>query len=145
MTSFGENMLLRTFGTTRHLIQKPIEARMKQEGITYSMDQIIVLMIVRHKPGFIVQQDLVDIMGKDKSVILRMVDVMEGDGLLKRVVDVHDRRRNNLELTVKGFLLLDKIFEIEDQVSKELLQGISKEDLDIFYSVVNRIQQNTQK
>lgn len=145
MIALDKNKLLRTFGSTRHLIQKPMELKLKQEGITHSMDQLIMLMIVRHKCESIVQQDLVDIMGKDKSVILRMVDVMENEGLLRRIADLNDRRRNNLELTEKGISLTDFVFKVEDEVSKELMVGISSEELDVFYSVVDRIRQNAQK
>lgn len=140
-----KNKLLRTFGSTRHLIQKPMVLRMRQEGITHSMDQIVMLMIIRHECETIVQQDLVDIMGKDKSVILRMVDVLETEGLLKRIVDSNDRRRNNLELTEKGLIMLDEVSQIEVQLSTELLQGVSDDDLDAFYRVVDKIRQNAQK
>ena len=57
------------------------------------------------------------------------------DDLLRRVADPNDRRRNVLELTDKGFSLTNRVFEIEDQVSKELLQGITKEDLEGFFNV----------
>ena len=145
MIALDKNKLLRTFGSTRHLIQKPMELKLKQEGITHSMDQLIMLMIVRHKCEVIVQQDLVDIMGKDKSVILRMVDVLENDALLRRVVDANDRRRNFLEVTEKGISLTNQMHEIEVIVSKELLQGISDADIEVFHSVIDRIRQNAQK
>lgn len=145
MIEVDKNKLLRTFGSTGHLIRKPMVSMLRQEGVIQPMDQIVVLIIVRHNCEFIVQQDLVDIMGKDKSVILRMVDALESDGLLKRVADPNDRRRNILELTERGVSLTNRVFEIEDQVSKELLQGISKDDLDVFYGVIDRIRENAQK
>ncbi|MBP8850473.1 MAG: MarR family transcriptional regulator [Breznakibacter sp.] len=145
MISIDRNKLLRTFGSTGHLIKRPMVTKMCQEGVTQSMDQIVVLLIIRHKCESVVQQDLVDIMGKDKSVILRMVDCLEKDDLLRRVADPNDRRRNVLELTEKGISLTNRVFEIEDQVSKELLQGITKEDLEGFFNVIDRIRENAQK
>lgn len=145
MISIDRNKLLRTFGSTGHLIKHPMVTKMRQEGVTQSMDQIVVLLIIRHKCESVVQQDLVDIMGKDKSVILRMVDCLEKDDLLRRVADPNDRRRNVLELTEKGISLTNRVFEIEDQVSKELLQGITKEDLEGFFNVIDRIRENAQK
>lgn len=144
MEVLERNKLLRTFGSTRRLILKPMELRMKQDGITHSMDQMVLLLIVRYSCELIVQQDMVDIMGKDKSVILRMVDVLENDGLLRRVVDAKDRRRNNLDLTKKGVLLTDRVLEIETIVSEELLQGVSDADIEAFHRVVNRIRQNAE-
>ena len=145
MISIDRNKLLRTFGSTGHLIKRPMDTKMRQEGVTQSMDQFVVLLIIRHKCESVVQQDLVDIMGKDKSVILRMVDCSEKDDLLRRVADPNDRRRNVLELTEKGISLTNRVFEIEDQVSKELLQGITKEDLEGFFNVIDRIRENAQK
>ena len=145
MISIDRNKLLRTFGSTGHLIKRPMVTKISQEGVTQSMHQIIVLLILRHKCESVVQQDLVDIMGKDKSVILRMVDCSEKDDLLRRVADPNDRRRNVLELTEKGISLTNRVFEIEDQVSKELLQGITKEDLEGFFNVIDRIRENAQK
>lgn len=61
------------------------------------------------------------------------------------MVDANDRRRNFLEVTEKGITLTDQMHEIEVIVSKELLQGISDADIEVFHSVIDRIRQNAQK
>lgn len=144
MIEVERSRLLRTFGATRHLIQKPMELKMKQAGVAYSMDQLILLFIVRKHVCDITQQDVAEIMLKDKSIILRMVDMLENDGLLKRVVDANDRRRNNLEVTEKGVALINSVGEIEAKLSEELLTGITEQEYATFQKVVSRIILNTQ-
>ncbi len=116
---------------------------LKQEEIPYTLEQLYLLRMVRDCKATLVKQDLAEMFGKDKSYILRMVDLLEKDQLIRRIVDSSDRRRNILEVTYMGNQLVNQIQEFEIQVSERLLRDISNEEMDVFYEVISKIRSNT--
>ncbi|MCE5249805.1 MarR family transcriptional regulator [bacterium] len=93
----------------------------------------------------VVQQDMAIILGKDKSSILRLIDSLEEQNLVKRVVDPHDRRKNCLIVTDLGHEVIKHYLSIEFKLIEELQEGLSESDMEIFYKVVRTIQKNAEK
>ncbi len=126
-----------TLGAMKDVFIKIMTLSLKQAEITYTFDQMVVLFIVDQCPAS--QQEIAVIMQKDKSVIFRMIDTLEKDGLLQRNPDPKDRRRNNLILTKKGneYMLLSK--KLEDDVTKKLLNGLGNDEIKTFYKVIDHI------
>ena len=91
-----------TLGPLLNMIGKAMRVLLKEKGISYSLEQLYILTVVRDSEEVVVQQDLAETLGKDKSFILRIVDSLENDGLIRRIVDSNDRRRNILEVTYLG-------------------------------------------
>ncbi len=95
--------------------------------------------------GFdVVQRDLADVLGKDKSSILRLTDSLEDLALVKRVPDPHDRRRNCLVVTELGHAVIAQYLEIEFKLIEELKQGLTESDMNIFFKVIQTIQKNAE-
>lgn len=133
----------RTLGPMKGIIPRLMVDRLKQEGIIYTFDQMVVLQVVRHCPK--AQQEIAEVLQRDKSVILRIVDILEMDGLLYRTTDPADRRRNNINLTDKGFKYSDKFTEIETNMTIELLKGLKEEEIEAFYKVIGHIQKRAEE
>ena len=134
-----------TLAPLRWAIVNPIKARLRQHGIAYPFEQLILLKLIRDHNSPLVQQDIAEKMGKDKSVILRMVDSLEKEGFIHRVVDANDRRRNFLALTVTANQLVERFVEIEVQVTIDLVDGITEDELNTFYKVIEQIKTNSGK
>jgi MarR family transcriptional regulator for hemolysin len=134
-----------TIGPMLSAVMRPIKAILKQEGIPYSIEHLVLLKITRECKDTVVQQDLAEKMGKDKSMILRIVDILENDGLLRRIVDPNDRRRNILEVTYLGNQFINRFQEIELMISTELLKNLTDEEIESFFSVVEKIKTNAEK
>lgn len=133
-----------TFGSIKGVLVKPIKLRLKSSGINNPLEQLIILRIVRYCSHSMVQQDIAELLGKNKSVIFRMVDALEREGLIRRISDIHDRRRNILEVTEEGNILIDRFYEMELKVSEELLKGVSDADADTFFKVIDQIRFNAE-
>lgn len=134
-----------TLAPLRGAIMNPIKARLRQKGIVYPFEQLIILKAIQDHNSSLVQQEIAEMMGKDKSVILRMVDALENEGFICRVVDANDRRRNILTLTDAGSELVNRFMEIETQVTIDLMEGLSADDLSTFYKVIEQIKINSVK
>jgi len=70
--------------------------------IKLTIEQFGLLHAINMKNEDVIQQDMADIMGKDKSAIYRVIDSLEEKELVRRVVDKNDRRKNFLMVTKKG-------------------------------------------
>lgn len=134
-----------SLGPMLSVLGKAMRLILKQEGVPYSLEQLYTLNIVRNCKDIVVQQDLVEKLGKDKSVILRIVDSLEKEELIRRIVDVNDRRRNILEITYLGNRLLNKFHEVEVRVSEILLKDITGEEIKVFYDVIEKMTANSEK
>jgi MarR family transcriptional regulator for hemolysin len=132
-------------GPVLNILGRTMRLILKQEGVSYSLEQLYILSMVRDRKDTVVQQDLAERLGKDKSVILRIVDSLEKEKLIRRIVDSNDRRRNILEVTYLGNQLMNKFQEIELKVSEALIKDISEEEINNFYNVVSKMRINADK
>jgi MarR family transcriptional regulator, transcriptional regulator for hemolysin len=110
-----------------------------------SIEQFGLLHAINMKNEDVIQQDMADIMGKDKSAIYRVIDSLEEKELVRRVVDRNDRRKNFLMVTKKGEAVIEQYLEIECKLINELQEGLCKSDIDTFYRVVNHIRNKAEK
>lgn len=124
---------------------KSVKKQLHEAGIPYTVDQLTLLHAIHFKNGELIQQDMADFMGKDKSAVLRIIDSLEKDGLLVRVVDAHDRRKKTLVITAKGKQVVDHFVKAEYSIWDKLQKGVTKEELDIFQQVIQKIQINAER
>ena len=100
------------------------------------VESLGVLMAIRHKASMI-QQEIADTLKKDKSAILRHINLFESQGLITRSNTANDKRMNVIQIT-----------EL-DSLSNFLFDGVSKSDLDIYGKVLthlkNKIEAISQK
>ena len=107
--------------------------------IKITMEQYGLLNAISSEEYEVIQQDLANVMGKDKSSILRIVDSLEDKELVRRVVDTKDRRKNCLMVTKKGEKVITQYTMLEAELMKEILDGITPLELETFYKVVNHV------
>lgn len=108
-------------------------------------EQFGILHVINMKNEMCVQQDLANMMGKDKSAILRLIDSLENKKLVMRVVDATDRRKNCLHVTELGKEIIQQYIDMEASISTELTAGIAEEDLDTFFRVIATIRKNAEQ
>lgn len=117
----------------------------ESENIILTNEQFSLLHVINTRKEKSVQQDFANMLGKDKSAILRLIDSLENKGLVMRVTDANDRRKNYLELTKAGKELNERYMRMEEQISNELTNEISESDMEGFYRVVLKIWSNMEK
>lgn len=112
----------------------------KQTGLKLTMPQFVLLFKISEEKEEVTLKDMAEKLGKDKSAILRMIDLLEKKELVRRAVDQNDRRKNQLLVTKKGERLIAEFREIESELNSEHLEGLSDADMETFYKVANHIQ-----
>ena len=116
-----------------------------QSNVPLTIDQFGFLIAIYEKKEEVIQKDMAEVLGKDQSSILRIVDSLEKKELVRRVVDNNDRRKNFLMVTKKGDNVINQYLKIESQLDDKLLDGLLKSDIDTFYKVMDHIKNRAMK
>jgi DNA-binding MarR family transcriptional regulator len=141
---FKENnpLALTLGGMLRELLRILKKRSTEQMDTKLTIEQIGLLMAIHNSKDEVIQQDMACSMGKDKSAILRTIDLIEAKELIKRVSDTTDRRKKYLMVTKKGEQVIDQFLQIDLVLTSELVHDISEQDLKSFYKVVDLIKLN---
>lgn len=125
-------------------IAKKLMSRLREHGFSITMEQMAILHFLNTN-NELIQQDVADFTGKDKSAILRQIDFLEENKYVVRVADQIDRRKKNLVVTKKGAELHQDFTKIDIEVGHELMNGINPADLETFLRVLAKIKTNAEK
>lgn len=113
------------------------------QEIEITADQWIILDIVYNLEP-ISQQDLADQSMKDAPTVTRILDILENKQFLSRQAHPTDRRKFQIVLLEKGRELYDLVWPVVRNFRATCYQDISPEELEIFLSVLYKIQHHFQ-
>ena len=125
---------------TGKLLLKTINGTFSSINKEITFEQLGVLYFVSRNTKDMIQQDIAAVMDKTKSAILRSIDILEEKGFVKRLPVAGDRRKNVIELTTSGKIIIDKMhgkFLGHDGILKE---GINEKDIETCMCVLAKIQ-----
>jgi MarR family transcriptional regulator for hemolysin len=134
---------LRNFGfllkeLTRRYVQR-FEVRARE--ISLNLAQCKVLARLEKNEG-VSQARLAELAEVDAMTMVRILDRMEADELLERRPDPADRRARCLYLTAKAKPLVEQIWKLSETTREEVFAGISKNERDLFMTVLERLHDN---
>jgi len=104
---------------------KCFEREAAQHGLSLGHSKALV-MLSRNEGT--TQARLAELSETDPMTLVRILDRMEGDGLLERRADPADRRAYRLHLKPAAKPVLEEIFRIADHVRSEGLTGLTNEE-----------------
>lgn len=136
-----KTLVMRIGGMMNEVFRVLKKRTAEQMDTKLTMEQFRLLFLISREEDEVIQKQIADIMGKDKSAILRMIDCLEQRDLVRRVVDTTDRRKNNLMVSKKGERTIEQWLSIELELNKELLDGLEQADIDTFYKVIEYMRQ----
>ena len=113
--------------------------RLQEHGTTRV--QWIALFYIG-KVGEISQKELSDYMDIKESSMVRLIDRMEKEELVERRKDSEDRRITKIILTDRGKFLKEELMPIGQEFQNDVVRGISKENLEVFKEVLQRMTDN---
>ncbi len=77
-----------------------------------------------------------------RSTATNMLKLMEKNGLIERTSVDYDARLKKIKLTDKAIEIHKRILKNIDSCEKEISHGISREELNVFFSVIDKIKAN---
>jgi MarR family transcriptional regulator for hemolysin len=105
----------------------------------------IPLMILSRRGKCVRQGVLAEEMGIEGPSLVRLIDLLQAEGLVERREDPTDRRAKMLHLTAQGERRADEINRVLRRVRAYLLKDISGEDLAVTFEVLQKIEQRASR
>ena len=122
-------------------IKKCFIDRLQQNGIIVTPEQYLVLDILWEKQS-LSQQNIANLIQKDKNSVTKIIDSLEKKNLVNRVVDQKDRRINKIELTKEGLALEKITTEVAINFMNDTIKDIDTQDLDKLVEVMRKLNDN---
>lgn len=128
-------------GRTLRIFLSHVAIEFKNRDIELTFEQFIMLRMIESDPTLI-QKDIANCLQKDKSIVVRQMDNLIEKEYVVRVQNSDDKRKKNLGLTQKGREMMNKIMQLNFEVSQKLICGIGADDYKVFQQVLNKVQEN---
>lgn len=119
-------------------LSKRVRICFANKNLELTPDQFALLDALYCCAEPLTQTDLVNLLDRDKTVVMRQTDTLEKRGFLARVVSPKDRRRKLLMLTPEGHnihvqaqglieeLLAELFGDVSPQALNDLLRGVKE-------------------
>lgn len=141
-----EKNILREIKTLDHLVINKLGINNISNIKRMTPSQIYILeYIINSSKKEVSQKDLEKILKHSRATVSSVLFTMEKNGLIKRITDNNDTRSKKIILTEKALNVFEKSKENINLIEKECLNGISQNDLCIFYKVLNKMKNNLQR
>ena len=118
-----------------------IAAKLRQESVPLTPEQFMLIDLLWNH-GEMSQQQLADLMQKDKNSVTKLVDAIERKGFVVRKQNLHDRRSNTLVLTPLAHQLKHGAKQKGISILDEMLAGISEDELKAFLTTLRKLNEN---
>lgn len=105
----------------------------------------IAMYLLRNQDRDVCQKELEAEIHLKKASITGTLDSLEEKGIIVRVECKDDKRKNYIKLTEKALNMKSQIMDRIDEVNQKVINDISKEDIDKFYEVLNKMKGNLKK
>ena len=125
----------------RNFLRQHIQYKIKEHKIDISFEMIEIMACLWNKDG-INQQEISDIVIKDKSSMTYLVDNLVKRNMVTRKVDENDRRNNLIYITKEGRLLQMKLHPWIIEMYDKAAQGIQKTKISQAISLVKKMSEN---
>lgn len=135
----GTQVIL-TISQAAHLMARKANRELARLGFALQIEQFPVLFIVYFSDDDLLsQQEIANMLQKDKSGIQRSIRTMERDGYLRVVPDSVDRRKNLIRLTPAGKQIMEQAIQITRAIDQEVMSQLSAEERDMFLKTIRKI------
>ena len=126
-----------------HDIRKTIVLENKKPKAIKNMTQMqILFFLLSNEDKTVYQKDIGDALKLKKSSITEHLDYLEMIGAIKRIQDAKDKRKNCICLSEKAKIKKSEIDGSIQNLNTKVINGISKEDLEVFEKVVKKMEEN---
>jgi len=102
------------------------------------------LTYICHHDGKLTQKALASELGKDKSLIVNIIDTLSEQGFVYREINPADRREHLLKVTEKAKKAVPQIVEAFETLNKNITEDISDEEMKTFNIVLTKMKNNIQ-
>lgn len=129
---------MHTGSLIRRAQQRHVAIWMREVSTDVTSVQYAVLLVLEQRPA-VSQRELGDELDLDRSTIAELAARMVRNGLVERISDPQDKRRNTLFLTTTGRELLAELKPRVGNVERVLTQQLSAAERDTLRQLIGRL------
>ena len=105
----------------------------------------IITYLIENKDKTIYQKDIEEKLKISKAAVSDVLNSMEGRCIITKEADVCDARRKRIIISKKAIETHDVMMKRLDSLNDSILDGISEDELNIFYKVIEKLRENMKK
>lgn len=124
---------------TNRRIQRILNSKLQKYDITTEQWNVLLSLSKEQK---INQKQLAKNVDKDQATLVRILDILEKKQLVERQLSKEDRRAFLINITNYGKEMTNKLIPFMANMFEQILNGISKQELDIYKEVLIKINKN---
>ncbi len=109
------------------------------DNLTISQAYVIDFICNEGKDKDVFQKDLESVFDLKRSSISLMLNNMEKNDLIERMLVKEDGRLKKIVLTEKSIKIYEKISDAIDLIENKLSENITEEEVKVFQNVLNKI------
>ncbi len=136
----------REVGKELQMLSRQIKRRMDQSVSEYQITgkQVSILLYIydESKKRDVYAKDIEVAFDMRRASVTGILQLMEKNGIIKREGNAQDARLKKLTLTTKAKEAREKLKEEIEQVETSLTKGISRQELSIFFKIINKMSCN---
>lgn len=136
--------LSRALMEMRNYMRQHLQVRIKENNIDVSFELLEILGVLYRKDG-INQQEIADILIKDKSSITYLIDSLTKRDLVERKEDENDRRNKLIYLTENGKHMKQTLHPWVEEIYEQATNGIKVAELEKAVALVQKMNENLKK
>ena len=126
-----------------HMLGRNMQAHVRAAGIdeVTLMHGWIIRYLYTNQDKDVFQKDIEQYFSIGRSTVTNIIQLMERKGYIARESVEHDARLKKVVLTEKGI----RNQEMVESLDTRLVDGITEEELSVFYSVIEKLKRNLTK
>jgi MarR family transcriptional regulator for hemolysin len=121
------------------LWRREVDQALADHGL--SQATAVPLRVLSRRGKSVRQGVLAEEMGIEGPSLVRLIDLLQAEGLVERREDPTDRRAKTLHLTATGEAKAEEINRVLRRVRASLLKDIDADDLAVTFGALQRIEQ----
>ncbi|OZI08205.1 MarR family transcriptional regulator [Siphonobacter sp. BAB-5385] len=128
-----------------HLIVRDTNRGLLKLGYALQIEQIrilITLYVLKNPPS---QQDIANMLQKNKAGIQRSIQTLQRDGYLRSTTDDQDKRKNVVVLTPAGKLVAEKAIESLEQMNTQIEKHFDEAEIALLLKIRSKIDELAQQ
>ncbi|MGN1378552.1 MAG: MarR family winged helix-turn-helix transcriptional regulator [Dorea sp.] len=141
----------RRIGPEIHRLDRKLSRNLTMHVKAAGLDEVtmmhgwIIRYLYENRKKDVYQKDIEKMFSVRRSTVTNLIQLMEKKGYVRRESVASDARLKKVLLTEKGIESHETIEKLIDRIEEELADGISEEELRVFYAVIRKITDNVEK
>ncbi|MBR0797670.1 MarR family transcriptional regulator [Bradyrhizobium jicamae] len=123
--------------------RREADQALSDHGLSYAT--AIPLLLLSRQGENVRQGVLADELGIEGPSLVRLVDLLQAEGLVERREDPSDRRAKTLHVTTTGKSKVEEINRVLRRVRANLLRDVGGEELAVTFKTLQRIEQRADR